>query len=167
MSNNEPVVSLETAALLTDTSKRTLWRRLSSGKLQRHSMDGQGRVMLALADIASGLCIGAFSRPAGGGGTDDLSLLVGADRGDPEAQNELALLFMESGRADIAFHWFWLAAQQQHPDAMHYLSMLYQQGLGVERCENEAMLWRAKAASAGHVIARAQMSAITGAYREE
>ena len=61
-----PIVSLETAALLTNTSKRTLWRRLSAGKLQRHSMDEQGRVMLAFKDIEAQLCV-ALSTPLGGG----------------------------------------------------------------------------------------------------
>ena len=89
--------------------------------------------------------------------------MVEADRGDSTAQNDLALLFLEQERPDIAVQWFLLAAQQQHADAMHYLSELYQQGLGVEKCESTAMLWRAKAANQGHVIARAQMTAITGA----
>lgn len=74
----------------------------------------------------------------------------------------MALVFLEQDRADIALCWFKLAAQQGHVDAMHYLSELYQQGNGVERCESTAMLWRAKAAGQGHVIARAQMAAITG-----
>lgn len=60
-------VSLDTAALVTDTSKRTLWRRLSAGKLQRHSVDAQGRVMLALSDIAGQLCVAFSPAPAGGG----------------------------------------------------------------------------------------------------
>lgn len=101
--------------------------------------------------------------PTCGGGADDLSLLVAADRGDSGAQNELGLLFLEQQRPDIAAQWFLLAAHQQHPDAMHYLSQLYQQGLGVARAETEAMLWLAKAAKAGHLIARAQMATITGA----
>lgn len=65
--SNVPVVSVDTAALVTDTSKRTLWRRLSAGKLQRHSMDEQGRVMLAFSDIQPQLCV-AFSTPPAGGG---------------------------------------------------------------------------------------------------
>ncbi len=157
------VVSIDTAALLIDASKRTLWRRLSAGKLQRHSMDERGRVMLALADIAEHFCVPLSLEPAGGGGSNSYSLLVEADRGDSAAQNDLALLFLEHNRADIAVQWFLLAAQQQHADAMHYLSTLYQQGLGVEKCESTAMLWRAKAANQGHLIARAQMAAITGA----
>lgn len=75
------------------------------------------------------------------------------------------MLFLEHERADIAAQWFLLAAQQQHADAMHYLSELYQQGLGVERCENTAMLWRAKAASQKHLIADAQMAVITRASK--
>lgn len=64
------VVSLDTAALVTGTSKRTLWRRLSAGKLQRHSMDERGRVMLALADIAEHICLPFSADPARGGGSD-------------------------------------------------------------------------------------------------
>lgn len=153
--NDVPVISMDTAALVTDTSKRTLWRRLSAGKLQRHSMDEQGRVMLAFKDIEAQLCI-VLSAPA------SLSLLLDADRGVCTAQNDLALLFLEQERPDLAFHWFMLAAQQQHPDAMHYLSHLYSRGLGIKPNETEAMLWLAKAARAGHAIAQAQMTAITG-----
>lgn len=62
------VVSIDTAALMMDLSKRTLWRRLSAGTLQRHSMDERGRVMLALADIAELFCVQLSDEPAGGGG---------------------------------------------------------------------------------------------------
>lgn len=158
----KPVVSIDTVALITDTSKRTLWRRLSAGKLQRHSMDERGRVMLALADIAEHICLPFATDPARGGVATP-ALLVEADSGDSTAQNDVALLFLEHQRPDIAAQWFVLAAQQQHADAMHYLSELYQQGLGVDKCESTAMLWRAKAAKLGHPIAHAQMTAITGA----
>ena len=90
-------------------------------------------------------------------------MLLEADKGVCEAQNDLALLFLEQERPDIAFHWFMLAAQQQHPDAMQWLSYLYSRGLGIEPNETEAVLWLAKAAKAGHLIARAQMATITGA----
>ena len=157
------VVSIDTAALMMDLSKRTLWRRLSAGTLQRHSMDERGRVMLALADIAELFCVQLSDEPAGGG--NDRALLIEADKGDSAAQNDVALLLLEQNRPDIALQWFLLAAQQQHADAMHYLSELYQQGLGVERCENTAMLWRAKAASQKHLIADAQMAVITRASK--
>ena len=153
------VVSIDTAALMMDLSKRTLWRRLSAGTLQRHSMDERGRVMLALADIAAHFCVQLSGEPA------DRALLIEADKGDSAAQNDVALLLLEQNRPDIALQWFLLAAQQQHADAMHYLSELYQQGLGGERCENTAMLWRAKAASQKHLIADAQMAVITRASK--
>lgn len=69
----------------------------------------------------------------------------------------MGLLFLEQGRPDIAAQWFLLAAQQQHADAMHFLSMLYEKGEGVEPCENTALLWRVKAANLGHAIAQAQL----------
>lgn len=97
-----------------------------------------------------------------GGAGDEFALLVAADRGDSEAQNDLALLCLEQQRADVAVYWFNLAAPQGDADAMHHLSRLYQQGNGVERCESTAMLWLAKAAGAGHAIAQAQMAGITG-----
>lgn len=62
------VLSIDSAALLTDTSKRTLWRHLSAGKLQRHGMDERGRVMLSLTELASSLCV-ALSAEMGGGMT--------------------------------------------------------------------------------------------------
>ena len=61
------VVSIDTAALMMDLSKRTLWRRLSAGTLQRHSMDERGRVMLALADIAAHFCVPLSTEPTWGG----------------------------------------------------------------------------------------------------
>lgn len=158
MQNN--VVSVDAAAAVMGVSKRTLWRWLSNGSLQRQGVDERGRIMLAFADVAPKLCV-TFA----GGSGDDLALLVAADRGDGEAQNELALLCLEQQRPDIALYWFQLAADQGHADAMYYMSKLYQQGQGVERCERTAMLWRVKAADAGHVIAQAQMTAITDRYR--
>ena len=59
-------VSVDTAAAVMGLSKRTLWRWLGSGSLQRQGMDERGRVMIAFSDIAPRLCV-AFSGPSGGG----------------------------------------------------------------------------------------------------
>lgn len=67
MENHTPAISIDTAALLIGTSKRTLWRRLSAGTLQRHSTDERGRVMLALSDLAEQLCVTLSSGSVGGG----------------------------------------------------------------------------------------------------
>ena len=45
-------------------------------------------------------------------------------------------------------------------DAMHNLAKLYFQGCGVEKDENTALMWLAKAAAYGHVIAEQQMLAL-------
>ena len=92
-------------------------------------------------------------------------MLALADRGDSDAQNDFALLCLEQEQYKFALHYFHLAADQNHADAMHYLSTLYAKGLGVERCADTALVWLTKAASQGHMIARAQLTAITGAYR--
>lgn len=151
------VISIDTAAVMTATSKRTLWRRLSSGQLQRQGTDERGRVMLALADISPKFCITSDNS------FELTTLITQADQGSAEAQNTLGLLCLEQGKAELAAYWLTLAAQQQHADAMHLLSGLYYQGKAVERCENSAMMWLAKAANLGHCIARAQMHTITGA----
>ena len=43
---------------------------------------------------------------------------------------------------------------------MHNLAKLYLQGCGVEKDENTALMWLAKAAAYGHVIAEQQMLAL-------
>lgn len=60
------LVSVDTAAAVMGVSKRTLWRWLSGGTLQRQGLDERGRVMIAFADIAPRLCV-ALSVSSGGG----------------------------------------------------------------------------------------------------
>ena len=43
---------------------------------------------------------------------------------------------------------------------MHNLAKLYFQGLGVPQDENTGLMWLAKAAAHGHVIAEQQMAAL-------
>lgn len=49
--------------------------------------------------------------------------------------------------------WLTRAARLQHPQAMYTLGFLYQIGFGVERSEQNAIDWYAKAADFGHVAA--------------
>ncbi len=156
-------VSLDTAAVVTDTSKRTLWRRVSDGSIARCGTDERGRTLLALDDLEGKLSV-PFQ--LGGGAQNDYSLLIRADKGDSDGQNDLALLFLEHDRADIALYWLELAAAQQHADAMHHLSELYRGGRGVAQCESTALMWLAQAAAKGHSIARKQLAAVTGAITQ-
>ncbi len=144
------LISLDTAAVVAGVTKRTLWRWLGSGVIEHRGLDERGRARLAYADIKPKLCI-TFEDA-------DIDLLVEADQGCSDAQNDLGILCLEQERADTALYWFNLAADQGHADAMHFLSKMYQSGDGVERSETTTLLWRVKAAEAGHVIAKAQMT---------
>lgn len=143
------LISVDTAAVVAGVTKRTVWRWLGSDVIEHRGMDERGRATLAYADIKPKLCITLED--------EDIDLLVEADQGGSDAQNDLGILCLEQGRADIALYWFNLAADQGHADAMHLLSEMYQQGTGVEHSETTALLWRVKAAEAGHAIAKAQM----------
>ena len=108
--------------------------------------------MLTLADLVPLFCVPVAP--------DDYELLIQADAGDAAAQNDLAQLFLDRNRPDVALHWLQLAVDQQHADAMHNLAKLDIKGLGLPRDETKGLMWLAKAASFGHPIAVQQVSAL-------
>lgn len=146
-------INLDAATIVTQVSKRTLWRRLSDGKITRQDNDEEGRAMLTFADIVPMLCVPVAP--------EDYDLLIEAAAGDAESQNDLALLFLDADKPEIGLHWLTMAADQGNPDAMHHLSKLYIQGLGTQKDESTGLMWLAKAASLGHVIANQQITALT------
>lgn len=145
-------ISLDTAALITDVSKRTLWRRLDDGQISRQENDSRGRAMLTLSDLVPMLCVSVDP--------EDYELLTDADAGNADAQNDLAQLFLDANRSDIATHWIQLAVDQEHPDAIHNLAMLYIKGIGVGRDRTKGLMWLAKAATLGHPIAKQQIATL-------
>lgn len=149
-------ISLDSAILVTGLSKRTLWRRLTDGSITRMEKDSRGRAMLAFEDL-----IPLLSVPVA---PEDYLLFIAADAGDAGAQNDLALLFLEVGQPEVARHWLEAAANTQRPDAssdaMHNLAHLYLSGTGVSRNEHLGLMWLAKAAARGYVIAERQMAAL-------
>ena len=147
-------ISLDSVTMVTDVSRRTLWRRLSEGKISRQANDERGRAMLTLDDITAMLSIPMEA--------EDYELLTQADQGNSDAQNDLAQLFLEFDRPDVALQWLQLAINQQHPDAIHNMSTLYLKGLGVAKDESKALMWLSKAAAHGHIIAKAQLTALVG-----
>lgn len=150
-----PAISVDTAALLMEISKRTLWRHLADGRYRQLPRDAQGRTTLLLSEVAPRF---TFELPgADDPGASDYALLVRAEQGDPGCQADFAIFLLEQDKPHLAVHWFVLAAEQSHADAMYYLSTLYQQGQGVSQCDETALVWRSKAAAAGHAIARAQL----------
>ena len=92
--------------------------------------------------------------------TEDLSFVLRADAGDAEAQNDIGQLFSIAGKHEIALYWLQQAAQQGHSDAMQWLGRCHLSGAGVPADEYLGIMWIAKAASHGHMIAKAQMNAL-------
>lgn len=109
--------------------------------------------MLTFEDIVPMLCVPVAP--------EDYDLLIEASAGDADAQNDLALLFLDADKPEIGLHWLTMAADQGNPDAMHHLSKLYIKGVGTSKDENTGLMWLAKAASMGHSIANEQVKALT------
>lgn len=149
-------ISLDSAIIVTEISKRTLWRRLTDGQITRLENDERGRAMLAFDDLVPLLCVPVEP--------EDYDLFIDADAGDVEAQNDLALLFLGADKPEIALYWLQSAVTAQQSvvsvDAIHNLAQLYIKGIGVPKDENTALMWLAKAAAHGHVIAKQQMTAL-------
>lgn len=149
-------ISLDSAIVVTEISKRTLWRRLTDGQIGRLENDARGRAMLDFDDLVPLLCIPVAP--------EDYELFITADAGEADAQNDLAQLFLNAGKPEIALYWLQSAVTAQQSavsvDAMHNLAKLYFQGIGVPQDENTGLMWLAKAASHGHVIAEQQMTAL-------
>lgn len=141
-------VSYDTAAAITRRSKRTWQRRVTDGLAARLPNDGMRPVVL-LSDVLPLVEMELTAADAG--------YLVLADTGDAAAQADMGEFFRAAGRLDVAHYWFNLAAAQDDPEAMQCLAQCYASGEGVEQNSNLALMWLAKAADKGHVIAREQL----------
>jgi len=91
---------------------------------------------------------------------EDKHFVLLADDGDAEAQNDLGQLFLIADKQKAAFYWFQQAAQQNNPDAMQWLGHCYVNGQGVPKDDNLGLMWLAKAAALGHVIAQGLMNGL-------
>lgn len=142
-------ISLEAAAAMTGKGRRTLYRQLAEGKIAKQPKDARGRSMMALADV-----VDLVGFPLD---DEDLAMIVRADNGDAEAQDDAGQMFYAAGAFDAAVYWLREAAAQDHPDAMQWLGACYAAGQGVPKDDNLAVMWIAKAASKGHAIAEQQI----------
>lgn len=146
-------ISVASAMSLTDLSENTFRRRIANGIITRTSEEGaNGRSMIPFEAIRSE-CHFAIN-------DDDLNLIGSADRGNAEAQNDLALLFLSHNRPKNAIYWLELAAKQKNSDAMHWLGRCYIEGRGTAQDENIGLMWLARAASQGHYISHTMMREI-------
>ena len=145
-------ISVDAAIVITEKSRRTWWRRISEGTVRRMDNDKRGRAMLSWNEVVPLICIPMTP--------EDLAFVLRADANDSEAQNDIGQLFSMTGKHDAALYWIQQAAQQGYADAMQCLGRCYLSGEGVAKDENLGVMWIAKAASFGHVIAQAQMNAL-------
>ncbi|WP_435511538.1 tetratricopeptide repeat protein [Variovorax sp. LT1R16] len=86
----------------------------------------------------------------------DFGVLIEADSGMASAQRDLGQIFASHDKPEIAVYWFSLAAEQGDADAMQCLGTAHAAGQGVPKDDDLALMWIAKAAAHGHMIAKAQ-----------
>jgi hypothetical protein len=142
-------ISMESAIALTDLSRRTWWRYISEGRATRVADDGRGRAMLDWADVLPLVCAPMDA--------EELALALSADAGNAHAQNDLGQLFLKANKFKCALYWLEQAAKKDNADAMQWLGYCYFNGKGVPQDDNLGLMWVAKAAAHGHVIAQAQV----------
>ena len=166
-------ISLATAAVLTGRSMRTWQRRIEEGAVPRLG-DGRG-ALVPFAAVRPALALDLTD--------EDVAMLVRADQGDAAAQADVGARFAlaalqeaEAGRGGdalvapvaargggsmvAALHFLRQAAQQGQADAMHWLGVLHAAGLGEGDGQALALMWIAKAAAHGHVIAQQQLAGL-------
>jgi hypothetical protein len=143
------------AALFLGKNERTVQRWCNDGVLAIAGFDARNRVMISIADVLAIFGERKFV-------DHELAELISeADKNSAEAQNDLGITLLQEERPSGAFALFKAAAEQDYPDAMHWLYHCYQNGIGIERDEIQAMMWLNNAAAHGHKIARLQANAIT------
>ena len=110
--------------------------------------------MLPWADVAQEIIVPMDA--------EELAMVLDADAGDAEAQNDLGQIFLHADKYKAALYWLRQAADKDNADAMHWLAHCYFNGKGVPQDNNLGTMWLAKAAAHGHVIAQAQMHGLIG-----
>lgn len=145
-------ISLDTTVAMSRWSRRTWWRRVATGEVQRTADDERGRAMLAWESVHEHLPQHL--------GPQDVQILLQADAGDIDAQNDFGQRLFALNWPAAAIYWVQQAAERGCADAMHWLGLAHATGRGVERNEYLAIMWIARAAAQGHVIARAQIDGL-------
>lgn len=145
-------VSVDTAVAVTDQSRRTWWRKISKGEVSSVQKDHRGRTMLSWPDVLPYICTPLHP--------ENLPFVLRADAGDADAQNDVAQFFMSAGQHKAALYWLQKAVEQNHADAMLWLGHCYINGHGVPKNEHLGVMWIAKAAAHGHLIAQSLMNGL-------
>jgi len=145
-------ISLEAVIAITARSKRTWWRRIAEHQVHRLANDASGRTKLAFDEILMHICIPLDN--------DDKELILLADSGNADAQNDVGQMFLAAGKPEAAVYWLRAAADQGNADAMQHLGCCYAAGDGIPKDVNLSLMWIAKAAAGGHVVALSQIAGL-------
>ncbi|ODS90790.1 MAG: hypothetical protein ABS45_14110 [Comamonas sp. SCN 65-56] len=158
---------VNTVAALTGRSVRTWQRRMEQGLVVRQA---DGRALVPWTALQAELVAPLAPQ--------DAPLLARADQGEAAAQAQmgalLALAALDAlGAAPggdggngcsscvVAARYFLeQAAQQGEADAMHWLALLHAAGLCEGDGNAQALMWLARAAAQGHVLAKAQLAGL-------
>jgi len=88
-------------------------------------------------------------------------ILQRARAGDPEAQNQLGVFFVDGvgvpQSPEEAAKWYRLAAEQDYPWSMTNLGSLYENGDGVPQDDIQAVYWYRRAAEQGFAIGQRRL----------
>ena len=147
-----PTVSLVTAAAITTVSKRTWWRRIEQGKVKSCATKPSVQARLLLSDVLADVSISVTP--------NDIDRILCADAGDADAQNDVGQMFLVAGNPKAALYWFQKSANQENPQSMQCLGQCYINGEGIYKNNYLGLMWIAKAASLGDVIAKTQIDDI-------
>ncbi len=143
-----------TASILLGRSERTLQRWCEEGTLRAVYRDPR-KSQRQLIDLSQ-----VLERFGTIPDASFVELVVQADRGDADAQTDLALALLATGHDAAAVAFLEAAARQHRAEAMHWLFLCHIQGRGVTRDDDQAMAWLNRAAACGHAIAREQARAL-------
>ena len=146
-------VNLATAITLSDLSESTFRRKIRRGEIQLLPLPGRGdREGIAIDANA------AYLNPVIA--TGHWELVKDADRGDANAQTELALILQQHRKFRAAVYWLQLAAKKNDSHALHWLARCHLEGRGVARNEDKGIMLLARSAMLGNVISAHQLAAL-------
>lgn len=146
-------ISLDTAARLLGQTKRHIRRRIAEGSLVKvNSSDVHGRTHIPFDAIRMDIGYPLTD--------EDISAIVQADTGDPVAQQEVALFFLEFGDTERALIWLQMSALSGCADAMLMLGECYIEGLAMPGNGMPAIQWIERAAETGMMLAVGTLAAL-------
>ena len=76
------------------------------------------------------------------------------------ANFEAGVAAHQAGELTLAYKEFLAAAKEGHADSQFNVALMYEQGIGVEKDEKEAVVWYGKAASQGNAAAQFNLAVL-------